>query len=97
MKRRKWPIYKAVRFYNFERLNRNSEGVFQNCYDVRYKNFRLDDDEIPNSATALDDSSDENSFVEKIVDDIVFVVAEDLVDELELQSYSHRLQQKGTL
>ena len=67
-------------------------GVFQNCNDVLYENFRLeplDDDEIPNSATAFDDSSDENSFVEKIVDDIVFVVAEEIVDILELQSYSH--------
>ena len=51
---------------------------------MRYENFRLEplyDDEIPNSATAFDDSSDENSFVEKIVDDIVFVVAEEIVDE----------------
>ena len=48
---------------------------------MRYENFSLGDDEIPNSATAFDDSSDENSFVEKIVDDIVFVVAEEIVDE----------------
>ena len=48
---------------------------------MRYESFRLDDEEIPNSATRFDDSSDENSFVEKIVDDIVFVVAEEIVDE----------------
>ena len=72
-------------------------GIFRNCNDVRYENFRLDDDEIPNSATAFDDSSDENSFVEKIVDDIVFVVAEEIVDKLELQSYSHLLRPKLTL
>ena len=46
---------------------------------MRNENFRLDDDEI--QATAFDDSNDENSFVEKIVDDIVFVVAEEIVDE----------------
>ena len=57
------------------------KGVVQNCKDVRYESFRLDDEEIPNSATRFDDSSDENSFVEKIVDDIVFVVAEEIVDE----------------
>ena len=74
-----------------------SEGVFQNFNDVRHEIFRLDDDEIPNSATAFDDSNEENSFVEKIVDDIVFVVAEDLVDKLEPQSYSHRLKPKDTL
>ena len=62
---------------------------------MRYENFRLDDDEI--QATAFDDSSDENSFVEKIVDDIVFVVAEEIVDKLELQSYSHLLRPKLTL
>ena len=64
---------------------------------MRYENFRLDDDEIPNPASAFDDSSDENSFVEKIVDDIVFVVAEEIVDKLELQSYSHLLRPKLTL
>ena len=58
-----------------------SEVVVQNCKDVRYESFRLDDEEISNSATGFDDSSDENSFVEKIVDDIVFVVAEEIVDE----------------
>jgi len=50
--------------------------------------LRLDNEEIQ-TATGFDDSSDENTFVEKIVDDIVFVVAEEIVDELELQSYSH--------
>ena len=42
----------------------------------------LDDDEIPNSAAAFDDSSDENSFIEKIVDDIVFVVAEEMLTKI---------------
>ena len=38
----------------------------------------FDDEEIPSSENH---SNDENEFVEKIVDDIVFVVAEEIVGE----------------
>ena len=41
----------------------------------------FDDEEIPSSSNGFEQQTDENEFVEKIVDDIVYVVAEENVGE----------------
>ena len=41
----------------------------------------FDEEEIPSSSNGFEQQTDENEFVEKIVDDIVYVVAEENVGE----------------
>ena len=41
----------------------------------------FDEEEIPSSSNGFEQQNDENEFVEKIVDDIVYVVAEENVGE----------------